>query len=248
MAPKILLENQRGFVRGMQITDCICIASEAINMLENKSFRGNLAIKLDIRKAFDTIDWKFLLKVLQAFGFDPIFCNWINVIIHSVKVSFLVNGKPIGVFNCKRGVRQEDPLSPLLSSLAEDVLSKGISHLVHQGLLSPMSRPRGFQIPSHVLYADDVLIFYKGTRANLLNLINLFEENGDVSGQIINPEKSKFYPGNISSARVSSISATLGFATGKLPFVYLGVPIFKVKPKKCHLQPIADKVKAKLSS
>lgn len=66
--------------------------------------------------------------------------------------------------------------------MAEDVLSKGITYLVQKGLLHPMSSPRGFQIPSHVLYADDVLIFCKGSKSSLLNLLKLLKHYGDASG------------------------------------------------------------------
>lgn len=120
-------------------------------MLHNRSFGGNIALKFDIKNVVDTIDLNFLLQVLESFGFNSQFCNWIKVILHSAKLSFLVNGRSIGYFSCKRGVRQGDPLSPLLFCLAEDVLSRGISLLVKEGKLNSMSGPRGFKTPSHVL-------------------------------------------------------------------------------------------------
>lgn len=92
-----------------------------------------MVLKFDIKKAFDTIDWSFLLNVLKAFGFGDQFCSWIEVILKSAKVSFFVNGKPVGFLSCKRGVRQGDPLSPLLFYLAKEVLRRGISALVSSG-------------------------------------------------------------------------------------------------------------------
>jgi hypothetical protein len=62
-------------VHGRNIKDCIGLALEAINLLHNKAFGGNLALKIDISKAFDTLDWSFLLNVLQKFGFSSQFCN-----------------------------------------------------------------------------------------------------------------------------------------------------------------------------
>lgn len=110
IAPKIISEQQRGFIKGRQIKDCICIASEAINMLDKKVFGGNLALKIDIKKAFNTIECNFLFKVLDSYGFDPMFYNWVKVILHSARLSFSVNGHSIGFFPCKRGVTQGDPL------------------------------------------------------------------------------------------------------------------------------------------
>lgn len=63
IAPKIVSEQQRGFIKGHHISDFICIASEAVNMLDSKCFGGNVVLKFDIRKAFDTIDWCFSFDV-----------------------------------------------------------------------------------------------------------------------------------------------------------------------------------------
>ncbi|MCH82389.1 RNA-directed DNA polymerase (Reverse transcriptase), partial [Trifolium medium] len=101
----IISEEQMGFIQGRNIKDCICIASEAANLLHNKSFGGNLALEIDISKAFDTLEWSFLLKVLKCFGFNDLFCNWIHVILKSAFLSISINGKSEGYFNCTRGVR-----------------------------------------------------------------------------------------------------------------------------------------------
>lgn len=60
--PSIISHNQRGFIKGRQIKDLICITSESINVLHNKAFGGNLDLKIDIKKAFDTIEWIFSWK------------------------------------------------------------------------------------------------------------------------------------------------------------------------------------------
>lgn len=246
--PYIVSKEQRGFIKGRQIKDCICLTSEAINMLYKKSFGGNLAIKIDIAKAFDTIDWNFLLKVLKSFGFNSLFCNWINTILHSAKLSISVNGKSEGYFSCSRGVRQGDPLSPLLFCLAEEVLSRGISKLVENGHLQLIKGTRHNALPSHILYADDVMLFCKGTSQNIQILSDFFTRYAQISGQIINAQKSTLYVGSMTHARLMNIANTLGFMVGTLPFIYLGVPIFKGKPKAAYFQPVVDKIKLKLAS
>jgi len=116
--PNIISEEQRGFMRGRNVKDCIALASEAINVLDRRSFGGNLALKIDVYKAFDTLNWEFLIKVLKAFGFNDKFCMWISSILHSTTISISINGAQQGHFSCNRGVRQGDPLSPLLFVIA----------------------------------------------------------------------------------------------------------------------------------
>lgn len=99
-----------------------------------------------------------------------------------------------------------------------------------------------------MLYADNILIFCKGTKKSLEALMNLFSRYGQASGQQLSLGKCRFYASNISSRRVSAISSLLGFAAGHLPFFYLGVPLFKGKPRRIHLKPIADIILLKLAS
>jgi hypothetical protein len=160
----------------------VIIASEAVNVLARKSHAGNIALKIDNQKSFDTLDCKFLLSVLKQFGFADSFCAWIREILQSARLSVLVNGKMAGFFSCKRGVRQGDPLSPLLFCLAEDVLSRRISKALLDGDLCPISLCRNVQIPTHVLYADDIMVFCKGSKKNLRCLMRIFELYGQVSG------------------------------------------------------------------
>jgi len=72
-----------GFIHERNIKDCLCIEYEATNLIHNKAYGGNLALKIDIIKAFDTFEWPFLIKVLQQFGFNETLCNWINLIVKS---------------------------------------------------------------------------------------------------------------------------------------------------------------------
>jgi hypothetical protein len=246
--PSIISEEQRGFIHERNIKDCLCIASEATNLLQNKSFGGNLALKIDISKAFDTLEWSFLLNVLRQFGFNEKFCNWILVILKYAFLSISINGKAHGYFNCTRGVRQGDPLSPLLFCLAEDVLSRSISKLVSDGKLDLIKGTRNHRVPSHTFYADDLMIFCKGKLSGLNALTSLFESYASESGQKINNSKSTIFSGSITPGRLHLIVQLLNFKIGSVPFNYLGVPIFKGKPKTSYLQPIADKIKLKLSA
>lgn len=183
--PKIILPNQVGFIRSRHIHDCTTMVSESVNMLDRKAYVGNIGLKLYIHKAFDTLNWEFLLRVLHFFGFHSIFIKWISVILNSAKLSAIINGSLHGFFNCGKGVRQGDPLSPLLFCIAEEVLSRGILDLHSKGLLKPISAPRGCSPPSHTMYTDDVFLFCRGDLNSLKNLASFLDDYEAASGKFI---------------------------------------------------------------
>ena len=116
----IVSSQQFGFIRDRHIEDCIALAYDCVNVLHKKCYGGSVAMKIDICKAFDTLEWKFLCGVQCAFGFSQIFMDWIDSILGSSRLSILINGSPAGYFRCTRGVRKGDPLSTLLFGIAED--------------------------------------------------------------------------------------------------------------------------------
>lgn len=120
--------------------------------------------------------------------------------------------------------------------------------MVHSNNLIPMCSPRQFKTPSHILYANDILLFCKATKRKLENMMSLFHSCDLAFEQFINPKKCFFFPGSIPPHKMVEIKDQLGFKFGCLPFIYLGIPIFLGKPKNIHLKPIFDKVKWKLLS
>ncbi|MCI10142.1 RNA-directed DNA polymerase (Reverse transcriptase), partial [Trifolium medium] len=132
--------------------------------------------------------------------------------------------------------------------LAEEVLSRGITKLVADGKVDLIKASRNNYVPSHCLYADDIMVFCRGKLSCLQALKNLFTDYANCSGQVINASKSTIYSGGISQVRLTQIVNLIGFNIGSLPFTYLGVPIFKGRPKARYFIPIADKIKSKLSA
>lgn len=198
--------------------------------MQNKSMGGNVALKVDIAKAFYTLSRDFLLKVLNQFGFNDTFCRWILCILQSAYISISFNGSLHGYFKCQRGVRQGDPLSPLIFRVAEDVLSRGLSQLVFNGTIRLMNASRGTKVPSHTLYADNIMLFVKGSTSNMDAIKDIFCRYVNCSGQICNPSKSILFAGSMSSSRHALLAERIGFNMGHMPFLYLGVPIFKGRP------------------
>lgn len=125
------------------------------------------------------------------------FCDWIKSILESAHLSISINGSRHGYFQCTRGVRQGDTLSPLLFCIAEEVLSRGITQLVENGELELMSGTRSCKVPSHTLYDDDIMVFCKGKLSCINALIKLFTRYAQASGQFVSARKSTIFAGSI---------------------------------------------------
>lgn len=246
VASVIISSQQFGFISGRKIHDAITLASEGVNCLFRSSGSKNMAFKVDIRKAFDTLRWDFMQHVLSCFGFPSVFCTWIASIFSSARLSILINGSPKGYFQCHRGVRQGDPISPILFGLAEDVLSRMLSRAVDLKQLVPMSYCHGVCFLSHILYADDVLLFCKATTGNCVTISQIFSKYATMSGQHYNPTKSRVYYGEAVFPLVrAAVRAQLGFIVGSFPLNYLGVPLFRGVPRYRHILPLADRIVTK---
>lgn len=185
-------------------------------------------------KAYDRLEWRFILKAMETFGFsrharDLIYRNLCNI-----WYSFRINGEYVGSFRSFRGVRQGDPLSPLLFVLAQQILTVNLKKRTPQSI-KPYHIGRNVKHISHLFYADDVLLFTNGSGSSLRNLMSLIRAYGASSGHEINTHKSAFYVGNNAANRMRAISSITGIKHKQLPFTYLGVPIFNGRMKALYL-------------
>ncbi|GJR02184.1 transposon TX1 uncharacterized [Tanacetum coccineum] len=129
----VIGEVQNAFIHGRYILDGVLIVNETMEFMKKKKQKG-IDFKLDFEKAYDSIEWGFLMAIKKKMGFGNKWCKWVDSCLRSTSISILVNGSPTREFYMERGVRQGDPLSPFLFILATEGLNALVKEAVHQNI------------------------------------------------------------------------------------------------------------------
>ena len=164
---------------------------------------------------------------MKKMGFGEKWIRWIWWCISTASFSVMINGTPTGFFQSSRGLRQGDPLSPYLFVIAMEVFSVFIKRAVEGDFLSGCrvkGRSEEGVLISHLLFADDTLVFCKPSQDQLTYLSWLLMWFEAVSGLRINLEKSELIPvGRVES--MDDLAGEFGCSLGSLPTTYLGMPL-----------------------
>lgn len=238
---RIVGPEQGAFVPDRDISDNILLAHELVKNYDRKASSPRICIKVDLKKAFDSVSWVFLEQALIYFGFPARFTHWIMTCVSSSYFSVLVNGSPNGFFPGARGLRQGDPLSPSLFVLCIEVLSR---------LLRNLKRPDFAYDPkcvalglNHLVFADDLLVFARGDFSSVLSVKKCLDIFANWSGLSANPLKTGFYCGGIDDVLISDIVDCTHYQKEEFPFRYLGIPLNSSRLTKAICAPLLDKIR-----
>ncbi|GKA98042.1 RNA-directed DNA polymerase, eukaryota, reverse transcriptase zinc-binding domain protein [Tanacetum coccineum] len=193
----LVSQNQSAFMPNRHIQDNILLSQELLKGYERKDGPSRVAMKIDIQKTYDTVNWKFLEAILKGFGFHEKMVHCIICCVTTTSFSINVNGESCGYFKGGRGLRQKDPMSPYLFTLVMEILN-----LIVQDKVENMEgfkyhfRCKQMKI-THVCFADDLLMFCYGDKRSVQILKEAIEEFGSVSGLLPNYNKSTIIFGSM---------------------------------------------------
>ncbi|KAF5474793.1 hypothetical protein F2P56_006657 [Juglans regia] len=151
-------------------------------------------------------------------------------------------------FKGKQGLRQFDPLSPYLFIIMQEVFSRLLKNSFETGKIGQFVQARGTPIISHLMYADNIVIFANGGKRSMRVLMEVLNKYEEWTGQVLSKEKSAiFFSKKISVSRKHALLCSTGFTEGSFPFTYLGVPIVDGRLKACDFGDLLGKVNKKIA-
>ncbi|XP_074278490.1 uncharacterized protein LOC141602079 [Silene latifolia] len=243
--PYLVGEEQAAFVKGRNILENIMLSQSLIKGYARKVLSPRCLIKVDIKKAFDSIQWEFLSQMLSSLGFPSIFSKWIMGCITNTWYSFKLNRGIAGFFPGKSGIRQGDPLSPYLFVLSMEILSRHLRVLCTKNNVSYHPKCSKLNL-NHLIFADDLMIFVRGDVPSVVAVKETLVEFDLLSGLHANVDKTNIYLGDVSPAITSEIHQETGFSKGHFPFKYLGIPLSTSRISVIMFDPLVTKVQKKV--
>ncbi|KAK4274538.1 hypothetical protein QN277_017742 [Acacia crassicarpa] len=241
---------QTSFIKGRSIHDNIVVGQEILHIMsKNRSRKGLMAVKIDLEKAYDRISWVFLKQVLLDIGLDTQFVDFLINCVSSVSYNVLWNGSQTEFFKPSRGLRQGDPISPLLFVLCMDRLSHVICDAVEDGRWRPIRVSNSGPNVSHLMFADDLLLFGVASESQTTCMMKCLQDFMATSGGRVNKAKSSIFFSprvplhtklRIKDMTQMQISCEMGR--------YLGFPLSRNRRLKADFQYVIDRVSFKLST
>ena len=239
----LVSNSQSAFIKTRSIHDNFLYVKNLARKL-HKTKTPTLLLKLDIKKAFDSVRWDYLVDMLQHMGFPAIYRDWVAALLSTASSRVLLNGVAGDPIKHGRGLRQGDPLSPLLFVLAIDPLHHILRKATSQGHLHEI-RGRAPTIRTS-LFADDAAIFVAPKKEDIDFLVSTLQRFGTVTGLVTNCNKSQVAPIRCEGIDLDAILHSFPATRTSFPMKYLGLPLSVTRLKRIHFQSLEDRVAARL--
>ncbi|XP_021739498.1 uncharacterized protein LOC110705886 [Chenopodium quinoa] len=225
---------------------CERFKEDMLKEYNNKRKSPRCTIKVDLRKAYDSVHWSFIHDMLQTLNFPSRFISWVMECVTSPSFSIMINGGLNGFFKGKKGIRQGDPMSPLVFVIVMEYLSR---------LLKKVVAKRGFRFHrrcksltlNHLIFVDDLMLFSYADKKSISLLVRALKAFEGCSSLQANADKSAIYFGSVQPEVQQGIVTESGFIIGETPFKYLGIPLNAKYLRVSDFDAIVDKMLARIT-
>ncbi|GAU21086.1 hypothetical protein TSUD_10030 [Trifolium subterraneum] len=177
----IVGQNQAAFVPGQIIHNHILLTYELIKGYNRKGGTPRCMMQLDIQKAYDTIDWKAMECVFNEVGFPNQFTYWIMLVVTSVSYRFNINGNYTTSMEANRGLRQGDPISPLLFVIMMEYLNRCFQRMQKNQNFNFHAKCEKIGL-TNLCFADDLLLFARGDEGSVTLMMEAFDKFSKSTG------------------------------------------------------------------
>ncbi|KAL0534487.1 hypothetical protein IC582_028778 [Cucumis melo] len=220
-------------------------SKELVRGYHLNSGKPHCTLKVDLQKAYDSINWDFLFGLLIAISTPLKFVSWIKACMTSPMFSIMINGSLEGFFHGRKGVRQGNPLSPFFFVMVMDVFSRMLN-----------KPPQGFQFHqccekvklTRLTFADDLMIFCVADEPSLSFVRETLQKFGELLGLYANLGKISIFVAGSTNEVASRLAANMGFILGNLPVRYLSLPLLtgRLRPSDCA--PLIQRITSRIRS
>ncbi|XP_019252629.1 PREDICTED: uncharacterized protein LOC109231421 [Nicotiana attenuata] len=217
--PGIISANQSAFVAGRSIVQNVLICQDLVRLYNRKASVRSCLIKIDLRKAYDTVEWDFVREMLHV---PHKFIHWIMQCITTTRYSIALNGGVYGNIEGKRGLRQGDPISPLIFVICMEYFTRIMQQVTTIQGFEFHTKCRGLKL-NHLCFADDVLLFCKGEMASVMLMLRGLAAFSEATGLRTNAAKSNIYSANMNEQDLVDLCDLTGYKRGYVQQDWLAI-------------------------
>ncbi|VFQ96624.1 unnamed protein product [Cuscuta campestris] len=239
--------NQGAFVEGRELLQNVLLCQELARGYGRKNISPRCLLKLDIRKAYDSVSWEAVRGILTHMKFPEQFVRWVIFCVTTPSYSLVVNGEPHGYFKGTNGLRQGDPISPLLFVLVMEYLTSLFSYSTKISKFRYHPMCASLKVVN-LIFADDLIVGCKADVKSVKVIMEVLERFNKCTGLQINKEKSSIVFGGCKEDLEKEIISITQMNKGELPFTYLGCPISSSRLSIQDCDNLVEKICAKITT
>ncbi|KAF3777918.1 retrotransposable element ORF2 protein [Nymphaea thermarum] len=209
---RIIADSQGAFTKGRKLQDQVAMAHEVISSMSTH-YAPSVCCQLDLSKAYDRVNWAFLRNSLLSLGFHDTWVARIMTCVSTASIAISVNGVVGQYFNSSRGLRQGDPMSPLLFIAIMECLHRRILRSVNTNKLCGPTLPRIGKASVELFFADDIIFFLPLKSEFLQELKSIMADFEIKAGMRVNDAKSRMVTFNAQEDLSNLVAASTGLKT-----------------------------------